>query len=670
MNRRLIGACIVVLGLVAGAAAATPYTAPVLGNVHPGVFGALAAGDTPVNVIVTGQPHVGFDGDLFASRASAMATLGQRSAPFFDAVRRVAQTTGGTVRETWAVAPAVHLLATQATIGKLSRMQEVRWVETDSDDAVRIDPLPAADIGTLNTGGRQMIQAEDIWALGFRGEGIRLAVIDTGIYPGHEAFKFADGSTRIVAWRDWVGGQPNPYDDNGHGTHVAGTAAGSRLFNDPTHGFFTEEGVAPRAQILVSKFLNSGGGGSWANGINSLQWSFDNGADITSNSWGGGCSTSPPGDNGVAVTATVRQLTDLGMLSVVAAGTSGGGGVLCPGRGESALTIGAVDQNRVIAGFSSRGPCSDPDTGTPSRICPDVVAKGVNVRSSWPRPAAPSGYNTISGTSMATPHVAGAAVLAEQMKRALTGTGWDTAARAEEQVFKQTTLDLGTAGPDNSYGWGLVQLLNVYALLANQDEADIVDTFEITLPVVRQGNTTTLSFGVRNAGGRVASGPFRATLTDPDGNVTVLRDRNIALGFLDGETIVHPFTVGANDLPGTYTFRGTFDYTWTDPDGGIHTGSVDRSGTFQVRRIVIEAGLDGFPAAAQPLLPQGITFNATNNGNEGASDVVILVEVPVDYVFIPGTNYDPANGRTRYSNPAPDTVTENPGYGYTTLSYR
>ncbi|MGH2831052.1 MAG: S8 family serine peptidase, partial [Actinomycetota bacterium] len=269
MNRRLLGACFV-LAMLAGVAQAAPPTQIAPNKIDPAVTAAVVRGENPVDTIVTGLPHASVSEASFATRAQAMASLGARSRSFFDAIRDLAADTGSVVRETWAVAPAVHLMATPAAIQRLSAMKEVRWVERDAADAVKVSPIEADGAGSQNTGGRRMIQAEDIWALGYRGEGIRLAVIDTGIYPGHEAFKNANGSTRIVAWRDWVSGQPTPYDNNGHGTHVAGTAAGSRLYNDPTFGFFSEEGVAPRAQILVSKFLGAGGGGSWANGINSL----------------------------------------------------------------------------------------------------------------------------------------------------------------------------------------------------------------------------------------------------------------------------------------------------------------------------------------------------------------------------------------------------------------
>lgn len=639
-------------------------------KIHTDVISAIAGGENPVNVIVTGRPHVGVTADSFPSRTAAKSALTARAAGFFDAVRATVRDHGGEVLETWGIAKAVHVMASPATIERLAALSEVVAIEHDAPDAVRlIEPTPGTGLEPFNTGGRQMIQAEDIWALGFRGEGIKISVIDTGIDPSHEAFKKADGSSRITAWKDWVGTSTTPYDDQGHGTHVAGTATGSNLFAHPTRGVYTEVGVAPSATLMVTKFLDSGGGGSFANAINALQWSYDQGADLTSNSWGGSCSAS------TSVITLVRQLTDLGMLSVFAAGNSGpgAGSVGGPACGESALSVGSIDQNKIISGSSSRGPCSDPDLGSGSRICPDVVAKGVSVRSAAASGScslcSASGYIVLNGTSMATPHIAGAVALIEQMKRFYSGTGWDTAARAEEEVLKLTTEDLGAAGPDNTYGWGLPQLLNIYALLNASDDAVIVDTFSISKTVARLGDTSTLSFGVRNMGGAIATGAFNATLTDPNGQVTVLKSSSPSLGLLDGESMTHNMVVGGSLIPGDYTFRGTFDYSWTDTNNEVQTGSVVREGIIKVARVFIDMTLDGITAEALPIVPQNVTFTATNTGNEDAGNVKVEVTFPDDYFFVPGENFDPANLNSRFANPTPASVVEDRTFGRVTLVF-
>lgn len=665
-------ACVAVFSMVALVAAAAPAMATEgPSKIEPGLQARLDREPGPFDIIAMGPAHQDLREERFPDRAAALREMDLRSAPFFADVAAVAVASGGSVGARLRSAPAIALRGSAAMVRAVAALSSVTHVEGDAPDAVRvIDPIES-EMGATNTQGRAMLEAEDIWALGFRGEGISISVIDTGIDPRLEAFKNADGSTRIAAWRDFVSNQPNPYDDYGHGTHVAGTAAGSSLYNDPSFGVFQETGVAPNATLMVAKFLDGGGSGSFANAILALEWSYANGADITSNSWGSSSCTA-----GEAVIRSVRQHTDLGMLSVFAAGNSGAGGagtIGAPACGESALSVGAVDANYSAAGFSSRGPCTDPDIDTPSRICPDIVAKGVAVRSAIPRSGAantdPSGYKVWQGTSMATPHAAGAVALAEQMKRFYTGTGWDTPGRAEEAVFKLTSLDLGSAGEDNTYGWGHPKLLNIYAILDSTDEANIVPSLTVSAPTVRQGDTTNLTFRVRNLGGAIASGPFRATLTDPAGGETVIKASTPSLGILDAEVATHSVTVNGSVAPGTYTFRGTFDYTWTDGSGAPHTGNVDLSGTFVVARVFVAMAFDGLAPTAGPLVPQPITFTATNTGNETAASTVIEVTFTDDYQFLPGDNLDPQNLDSRYAKPTPADVRTDSNFGRVTLIY-
>ena len=630
-----------------------------------------------LRVIVTGEPHEGVADLGFATRAEYTAWFAAKGGPLVDELTTVVGKGGGEVLNAWPMLPGMAARVDLPTLIALGEMDEVESIALDRDDAVKlIDPIPDESVDASNTQGRQQLQAEDIWALGYKGAGITVTVIDTGIWPGHEAFKNADGSTRIARFANCVDGTCDDtapaIDDHGHGTHVAGTAVGSSLYNDPTYGYFQETGVAPEATLTVGKFLSGSGSGSFAGAIDTLNWAFTTAqADLTSNSWGAsGCSSSAHG-----VMQAVRTLTDAGMLSVFAAGNSGSGSgtIGSPACSESALSVGAIDNNKNIASFSSRGPCTDTEIGGTSRICPDVVAKGVAVRSAIPRSGAsqadPSGYKTWQGTSMATPHIAGAVILAEQMKRALSGSGWDTASRAEEQVFKLTAMDLGAAGEDNTFGWGLPQLLNVYALLDATDEARLVASFGVSNAVVRQGDSTLLSFSVRNLGGASVAGDFLATLEDPSGGVATIKSSSVTLGLLDGEQAALTFSVGNSVLPGTYTFRGSFDYTWTNSTSGeVVTGVIEREGTFDVKRVFVAVDLAGLDAQTHPGDLQVVTYTATNTGNEDAQNVVIEFTVPDKYVFVPG-GLDGANGNSRYSNPAPDRVVEDKNFGRVTLIY-
>jgi subtilisin family serine protease len=631
---------------------------------------APAQPDDPFDVIVTGLPHTVMDSA--EDRAAASRALGEQAAPFIEAVRTKVLAEGGRVARAWPLVPAVAVTTDRAGLEALAALPGVRGLELDHKGAVRLPREAAADDapGAANAEGRAMVEAEEAWALGFRGDGVRLAVIDTGIAASHEAFRTADGASRVAAWRDLVKGRPTPYDDHGHGTHVAGTAAGSSDYVDPQFGAFQETGVAPAATLLVAKFLDSSGSGTFEGALDALQWAFDEGADVTSNSWGSLC------DASLATLQMVRQLTDLGMLNVFAAGNAGpGDGTIGgPACAEAALSVGAVDAAGAVAWFSSRGPCSDPELGTAPRPCPDVVAKGVGVRSSVPRAGAPlsdaSGYLALSGTSMATPHVAGAAVLAEQMKRAFTGQGWDTAGRAEEAVLKQTALDLGAPGEDDATGAGLAQVLGVYAELAPTDEARVIATFGVAPAVARLGDAPWLWFGVRNAGNATASGAFVAHLTDPLGGLHALRAVNISLSRLEGERLALAWPIDGTAPMGTWTFRGTFTFGWQNATSGDTVlGSVAREGAFEVRRVAVAMAVSGFAASAPLGALEHVVVGASHEGNEAAAGLTVAITVPDAYALLPGRNFDPLDAASRYSDPAPDRVVEDAARGRTTLLY-
>lgn len=649
-----------------------------LAKADPELRAAILAGATEdLRVLIAGKAHEGVAALGFETRAEYGAWFDAKGGPLVAALREIVALGGGEEINAWTMLPGMAARVDLSTLLAIAAEDDVETIVLDRDDAVQlIDPIEDDSVSASNTAGRQMLQAEEIWALGYRGAGITVSVIDTGIWAGHEAFKNADGSSRVALFADCMDATcaiAAPWDDHGHGTHVAGTSVGSSLFTDPSFGVYQETGVAPEARLAVAKFLSGSGSGSFAAGVDSINWSFHVAqADITSNSWGAsGCSSSA-----WPVMQIVRTTTDAGMVNVFAAGNSGPGSstIGSPGCSESALTIGAVDVNRNIASFSSRGPCSDTEIGGPSRICPDVVAKGVAVRSAIPRSGAgnadPSGYKTWQGTSMATPHISGAVALAEQMKRDLTGSGWDTANRAEEQVLKMTAEDLGAAGEDSTFGWGLPQLLNIYALLNSTDEVNLVSSFGISKPIVRQGDSTLLTFSVRNLGGATATGDFLATLTDPAGGVTTLKSASASLALLDGVSSSTAFTVTGSVAPGTYTFRGRFDYSWIDPNTNeTVTGTIEREGTFDVKRVFVQFTMDGLDTSTLPGDLQSITYTATNRGNENASAVTLEVTVRDDYVFVPGANFDPTNMNTRYANPAPSRVIEDSNFGRITLVF-
>ncbi|MFB7897629.1 S8 family serine peptidase [Streptomyces xiamenensis] len=266
------------------------------------------------------------------------------------------------------------------------------------------------------------IGAHTAWEAGYDGEGVKVAVLDTGVSEEHA--DLAGG--KVIAAEDFAG-TGHTGDRDGHGTHVASTVAGTGA-----HAGGTYTGVAPGAGLLNGKVLNDEGSG-WESGIIAgMEWAVDQGADIISMSLGGWADSAiDPMEEAVN-----RLSAESDALFVIAAGNDGPGpGTIgTPGTADAALTIGAVDKSDRLAGFSSTGPRT-----RDGALKPDVTAPGVDIAAAGSPGAAiwqygtpvADGYVAISGTSMATPHAAGAAALlkqrhpewtGQQIKAALTGS--------------------------------------------------------------------------------------------------------------------------------------------------------------------------------------------------------------------------------------------------------
>ncbi|MER7444495.1 S8 family serine peptidase [Micromonospora avicenniae] len=290
------------------------------------------------------------------------------------------------------------------------------------------------------------IGAPAAWAAGRDGNGVEVAVLDTGVDATHP-----DLAGRIAEARDFTGGG-STRDGHGHGTHVAATIAGSGAASDGLR-----KGVAPGAKLLVGKVLDDSGSGYDSGIIEGMEWAAHSGAKVVSMSLGGG-----PTDGTDPMSQAVNDLTaETGTLFVVAAGNEGAAqSVGSPGAATSALTVGAVDRNDDLADFSSRGPRVG-DNG----LKPEITAPGVDIvaaRAAGTSMGTPVGdaYTTASGTSMATPHVAGAAAILAQehpdwtagkLKDALVSTAKNN---PELTVFEQGSgrVDVARALGQRVYG--------------------------------------------------------------------------------------------------------------------------------------------------------------------------------------------------------------------------
>jgi subtilisin len=273
----------------------------------------------------------------------------------------------------------------------------------------------------------QMVRANEVWSR-VMGDGVNVAVIDTGIDQNHPDLTVSGGASFVPGVAGWD-------DDQGHGTHCAGIIAAR-------NNAVGVVGVAPKASLFAVKVLNDRGSGltSWI--LAGMGWAARSGMHVASMSLG---STPETADEPciLAYQRAAEELIASGCIVIAAAGNSGrterpwvGHPARCPGF----MAVAAVDQDRNLADFSSRGPASLP------RDCAvEIAAPGVSVNST----VRGGGYAEKSGTSMATPHVAGAAALLKEQHP--TWTPAEIRAR-----LRATAIDLGTPGDDPGTGSGLL----------------------------------------------------------------------------------------------------------------------------------------------------------------------------------------------------------------------
>lgn len=285
----------------------------------------------------------------------------------------------------------------------------------------RVEAVATALAGQVVDWGPQMFGVPDLLRQ-TAGRGVKVAVLDTGCSLVHEDLRDA-----LLDAKDFTGSRYGAQDVQGHGTHCAGVVAA----RNNAVGML---GVAPECGLLIGKVLGDDGTGTSQGVAEGLVWAADAGADVISMSLGSG-SGSP------AILQAVRYAAAKGCCVVAAAGNSGPSldTVNFPGKYEETIAVGSIDRNKVVSRFSSRG----------RQV--DVLAPGDQVFSCYP----PSIYAKLSGTSMATPFVAGVAALLVALMRQ-HDPAWRPTYTAVRQLIKETSTDAGQQGYDPDYGWGLI----------------------------------------------------------------------------------------------------------------------------------------------------------------------------------------------------------------------
>jgi subtilisin len=393
---------------------------------------------------------------------------------------------GGNIKYTYRIIPAIAAYVPETAIPALLRNPRVTVVEPD------ITIHATDELG--NSWGVEHIGAVAVHDSGNTGAGVKVAIIDTGLDYNNPEF-----AGRYAGGYDFVNGDDDPMDDEGHGTHVAGIIAAA----DDGSGVV---GVAPEAQIYALKVLDSSGSGSFFDVIAALDWVCgDYGSPpkalITNNSYG---SNDYPG-------SLVQMAFDFadslwGVLNIAAAGNSGilsgiGDNVEYPGRFASVVAVAATDRNDVRGYFSSTGPDVE------------LSAPGIDVTST----VLDDQYETWNGTSMASPHVAGTAalVIASGIKDANRDGFLNDDVR---QRLTSTARDLGDPNRDSWYGYGLVDAAAAAMVTTqpppSEQKTVTVSNIQTGTYVGRGRNKTFQETSLFTAGDMVV---FQVNVTDSNG---------------------------------------------------------------------------------------------------------------------------------------------------------
>jgi subtilisin len=335
---------------------------------------------------------------------------------------------GVKVKDLPLIGGAVVNLPATVSDNAIARVPGVRYVEPDGIATAlgkKPTPPPPPPPAQTTPWGVSRVGAPVVWPT-YTGDPIKVAVVDTGIDTSHP-----DLATNVKGGTSAVRYTTSYNDDDGHGTHVAGIIAAV----DNTIGVV---GVAPAADLYAVKVLDRNGRGYLSDIIEGLQWAIENDMDVVNMSLG-------TSSYSQSFDSAVKSVIGSGIVVVAAAGNSGptANSVNYPAKFAGVIAVSATDSNNAIASWSSRGPEVD------------LAAPGVSIYSTYYKQS----YGTLSGTSMASPHVAGVVALVLQSP---IGTDdldrdhvWDP--NEVEKRLEDTAQNLGPAGWDTDFGYGLVR---------------------------------------------------------------------------------------------------------------------------------------------------------------------------------------------------------------------
>ncbi|GGT72470.1 S8 family serine peptidase [Streptomyces atratus] len=311
--------------------------------------------------------------------------------------------------------------------------REVRKKNTGKSAAASLATGPLAGVGKVWLDELTKLQLDQsvpqigapaAWERGYDGSNVKVTVLDSGIDATHP-----DLAGQISEAVDFTNSPKGPVDEHGHGTHVASTIAGTGQASDGLR-----RGVAPGAKLAIGRVCGSDGSCAGSAVIAGMEWAAKSGADVVNMSLGGA-----PSDGKDPLSAAVNTLSrTYGTLFVIAAGNAGPDSetVGSPGAADEALTVAAVDKSDQMARFSSRGPRVGDGAVKPDISAPGVAITAARAKGTAMGKPVDDYYTSASGTSMATPHMAGAAAIIAQQHPDFTG-------RQIKSLLMATSKDLG-----------------------------------------------------------------------------------------------------------------------------------------------------------------------------------------------------------------------------------
>jgi len=488
---------------------------------------------------------------------------------------------GGKIKYTYNIIPAIAASVPEVAINVLQKNPNITNVELDNQVFALKQTLPW---------GVDRIDAEVVHASN-KGAGVDVAIIDTGIDGEHEDLIVAGGKSFV----DYTGDYS---DDNGHGTHVAGTIAAL----DNGVGVV---GVAPAANLYALKALNSGGIGYVSDIIAAIQWASDpdgNGSaddrlDIINMSFGA--------DRGNIFLKWACNLAYRdGLLLVAAAGNDYGGAVDYPAAYDSVIAVSATDSNDELAYFSSTG----------KQV--ELAAPGVDINST----SLGGGYTEHDGTSMASPHVAGTAALV-----IASGISDVIEVRAKLQ---DTAEDIGLSTREQGYG-----LVDAGEAVAHSVPVTDIAITAVSAPSsVVQGDVVNVSVTAENVGNQDVTSNINVTLTDDTDGVTI-GTQTISGGLTAGvsTTLAYSWNTGSATV-GNHTLTASHDFvdddtsnnsksttvTVNEPTAGVIVTSIEPDLMYAGTSVDVKITGSGFVGGAE------VTFENGNGPAPTASKVVAV----------------------------------------------